>query len=90
MQLNPPPIQNAISTQSGLVTQVWTLFFQRVFDKLSLNKPWALMSSTVAGLPSAADYEGSIVYVSNESGGAVLAYSDGIFWRRCTDRNIVS
>lgn len=48
-----------------------------------------LPSYTVAGLPSAVT-PAQIVYVSNESGGAVLAFSDGTNWRRVTDRAIVS
>ena len=44
---------------------------------------------TVATLPSAAP-AGRIIYVSNETGGAVLAFSDGTDWRRVTDRAIVS
>jgi len=43
----------------------------------------------VAGLPSAAR-SGQIIYVTNETGGAVLAFSDGTNWRRVTDRAIVS
>lgn len=46
-------------------------------------------SYTVAGAPSAATAAG-IIYVSNESGGAVLAFSDGTNWRRVTDRAIIS
>jgi len=46
---------------------------------------------TVATLPSAsARGAGAMIYVSNETGGAVLAFSDGTDWRRTTDRNIVS
>ena len=45
---------------------------------------------TVAGVPSAATYPRGIIYVSNETGGAVLAFSDGSSWRRCTDRAVVS
>lgn len=45
---------------------------------------------TVAGLPSASSNARRIVYVSNESGGAVIAFSDGTSWRRCTDRAVVS
>ncbi|HRE19867.1 MAG TPA: DUF2793 domain-containing protein [Rhabdaerophilum sp.] len=46
---------------------------------------------TVAALPSAtAAGEGTIVHVSNEVGGSVLAFSDGGNWRRVTDRAIVS
>jgi hypothetical protein len=48
-------------------------------------------SYTVAGLPAAATAgAGAIAYVSNESGGAVLAFSDGSAWRRVTDRAVVS
>lgn len=46
-------------------------------------------SFTVAGKPAATP-AGMIGYVSNESGGAVLAFSDGTNWRRVTDRAIIS
>ena len=46
-------------------------------------------SYTVGTLPSAAT-AGQTIYVSDESGGAVLAFSDGTNWRRVTDRAIVS
>jgi hypothetical protein len=47
----------------------------------------------VAGLPPAdADRygAGALVFVTDETDGAVLAFSDGTDWRRCTDRAIVS
>lgn len=47
------------------------------------------VSYTVGTLPSAAT-AGQMIYVSDESGGAVIAFSDGTNWRRVTDRNIVS
>ena len=43
----------------------------------------------VAALPSAA-VPGEIIFVNDETGGAVLAFSDGTNWRRVTDRAIVS
>lgn len=46
-------------------------------------------SYTVSTLPAAGTAGGQI-YVSNESGGAVLAFSDATNWRRVTDRAIVS
>lgn len=53
--------------------------------------PLRLPSSTVAGLPNAATMgAGSMYFVTNESGGAVPAFSDGTDWRRATDRAIVS
>lgn len=33
---------------------------------------------------------GSVVYITNESGGATLAMSDGTNWRRVTDRAVIS
>ena len=48
-------------------------------------------SLAVAALPSAAvAAAGALVHVTDESGGAVLAFSDGASWRRVTDRAVVS
>lgn len=46
-------------------------------------------SYTVVGVPSASP-AAKLIYVSNESGGAVLAFSDGTNWRRVTDRAVIS
>jgi Protein of unknown function (DUF2793) len=40
--------------------------------------------------PPATAGSGAILYVPDESGGAVLAFSDGAAWRRVTDRATVS
>lgn len=48
-----------------------------------------LTSYTVAGLPSV-DTGPSMIFVSDESGGAVPAFSDGANWLRITDRAVVS
>jgi hypothetical protein len=55
--------------------------------------PFRFQSYTVAELATytaAAAGAGTQIYVSNESGGAVLAFSDGTNWRRVTDRAVVS
>ncbi len=52
--------------------------------------PLLLDSYAVAALPSAALWTGAMVFVSNEAGGAVPAFSDGTNWRRVTDRAVVS
>ena len=56
--------------------------------------PLKVASYTVADLATAALaaslWESSIVYVSDEAGGATLAFSDGTNWRRAQDRAIVS
>lgn len=43
---------------------------------------------TVAGLPAV--IAGGVIYVSDETGGATLAFSDGTNWRRVSDRAIVA
>ena len=43
----------------------------------------------VASLPSATQ-PGQMIYVSDETGGSVMAFSDGSNWRRITDRAVVS
>ena len=48
-----------------------------------------LPSYTVSTLPSA-NPAAQMVFVSDESGGAVIAFSDGTNWRRVTDRAIVT
>ncbi|MBD3665145.1 DUF2793 domain-containing protein [Sulfitobacter aestuariivivens] len=53
--------------------------------------PVGLPSFTVATLPAAGTAgAGAQLYVSDEAGGAVPAFSDGTSWRRVTDRAIVS
>lgn len=44
----------------------------------------------VADLPDPADSRYAMIFVSDEVGGAVPAFSDGTDWRRVTDRAIVS
>jgi hypothetical protein len=46
-------------------------------------------SFTVSALPNAAQ-PGQMIFVSNETGGATMAFSDGTNWRRITDRAVVS
>lgn len=48
-------------------------------------------SYTVGTVPSAATLgAGAMIYVSDESGGAVIAFSDGTNWKRVTDRATIS
>jgi hypothetical protein len=48
-----------------------------------------LPQHTANNLPSASII-GSMIFVTDESGGPVPAFSDGLNWRRVTDRSIVS
>lgn len=58
-------------------------------------QPAQLPAATVAQLEGAdprwrAGGPGRVVYCTNDVGGATLAFSDGVNWRRATDRAIVS
>lgn len=74
--LNPADL--LVAEQSGSTVQVPAQFIARA------------SSFNVAGLPAAASYQGCIALVLDEVGGTVLAFSDGVNWRRCTDRAVVS
>jgi hypothetical protein len=56
----------------------------------AMSAPLKMNQYTVATLPDATLYGGAMIYVSNETGGAQPAFSDGTNWRRFTDRAIVS
>ena len=55
-----------------------------------MTNPLPLKSFAVADLPTASDWTNSIIYVSDETGGATIAFSDGTNWRRVQDRAIVA
>ena len=55
-----------------------------------MQEPLVLKEYTVATLPTASLWEGGIIYVSDEAGGATIAFSDGTNFRRAQDRVIVS
>lgn len=55
-----------------------------------MTSPLLLKSYAVADLPAASLWTGAIVYVSDETGGATIAFSDGTNWRRAQDRAVAS
>jgi len=64
-----------------------------VLRRASLTRqalPFTLDRYTVASLPDPARWEGAQVHVSDETDGAVTCFSDGINWRRITDRAIAT
>ena len=77
---------NNINRLSISAAGVVTITGQTVFS--TAPKP---PSYTVAGVPSASALgAGSQIYVTNETGGAVPAFSDGTNWRRVTDRAVIA
>jgi hypothetical protein len=63
--------------------------YVRVKD-LDVDAPFQIFPITVAGLPNPIGFFGHVVYVTDEVGGPVLAFSDNLQWRRWTDRAIIS
>jgi hypothetical protein len=62
----------------------------RAVCKLDVDGPVRVKSYAVASLPDASVGAGQQIFVSDEAGGAVIAFSDGTNWRRVTDRAVVS
>ena len=58
-------------------------------NEFLLGNQVTLRSYTVATLPEVKAAPG-LIFVSDEAGGPVLAFSDGANWLRCTDRATVS
>lgn len=56
----------------------------------NMKAPLLLAEYLVTDVPDATLWEGGIIYVSDETGGATIAFSDGTDFRRVTDRAIVS
>ena len=82
--------KEAVADQGGFIRAAWFRWVSQVSDILGGRRPLQLQSKTVVGVPPAADWPGCMIYVSNEVGGAVPAFSDGTNWRRTTDRAIIS
>lgn len=70
--------------------------WQTIVEAFNLSVPtdatliFQLPSYTVSTVPTAATYPRGLIYVSNETGGAVPAFSDGSSWRRVTDRAVIA
>ena len=92
VSLNPPP------TNLGKVdSRPWRDWFNNVFSRVG-EGPLLIQGYVVASLPDATingnlgstDPFSSLIFVSDETGGATLAFSDGTNWRRVQDRAIVA
>jgi hypothetical protein len=73
-------------TASNIVE--WVRRAAGAINQLIARDP-TMRECTVATLPDAGgDFR--LIYVSDEAGGAVVAFNDGTNWRRVTDRAVVS
>ena len=86
-----PDHSTSLVDSNGLASQALQNFFDDLETKLNADLfgvSVSLTSYTVATVPSAQKI--GLIYVTDETGGAVPAFSDGTNWRRITDRAIVS
>lgn len=86
-----PEISAALAATQTDVSdlQVDVLALDARVDALEAAGPVGLPAYSKASLPAATP-AGQMVYVTDETGGAVPAFSDGTAWRRVTDRAVVS
>lgn len=59
-------------------------------EREARRRPLRLLVTAKADLPAPAAHAHALIYVSDETGGAIPAFSDGSDWRRVTDRAVVS
>lgn len=92
-QLVAKPDHGSFLIQEGKATNDFQLYLDAIQQALNnnlLGQQVQLTSYTVSTLPSAETVAG-LIYVTDESGGEVPAFSDSAGnWRRITDRTIVS
>lgn len=84
------PIQSPVSDASGRPVQVWAQWFGIVSKLVGGGVPFPVAAYQVSSVPPAVNNAGCMIYVTNEAGGATMAFSDGTNWRRVQDRAIVS
>lgn len=75
--------------QGGQLAEYYHLTADEVASVQSLTDALQLVDYPAEILPSASP-SGRLIFVSDETGGPVPAFSDGTNWRRVTDRAIVS
>lgn len=85
--INNTPRTGDRITENGVPTDQFQVLLEEIEN--AINK-LSLPSYTVTTVPDATLSESHLIYVSDESGGATLAFSDGTNWRRVQDRAIIS
>jgi hypothetical protein len=81
-------------SDGGIINWTFQLFIDDVDARLNDDLLGPVLkipdSYEVADVPDPTKYAGAIIYVTDETDGAVPAFSDGTDWRRMTDRAIIS
>ena len=92
-QLVNAPEHGETITEAGKASSSMQLFLDELVLLINgqlLGDALNLSIHKVSDVPSAASWTGAMIYVPDESGGPVPAFSDGTNWRRCTDRVVIS
>jgi hypothetical protein len=74
---------------SGKTPQQLWQWATELIDQLRKVRSTDLPSYTVATAPDVSP-AGQLIFVTDETGGAVVAFSDGTDWRRVTDRAVIA
>lgn len=92
-EINSKPDYGAqLTSKDGNASDRFQLYLDDItllLNAFLLGNQVTLPSYVVAELPPVIAAPG-MIFVSNETGGPVPAFSDGTNWRRVTDRAIVS
>lgn len=84
-----PPVRAYLVTKTGNIAPMWLQWAEAISSYFGV-RPLPLSRYTVSTVPAASAFPGCVIYVSDETGGATMAFSDGTNWRRVQDRNIIS
>jgi len=84
------PPSSLVGTYSITSPTTITLNAASGAGEVKSDVPFRLVSKTVSQLNTFVASAGSMVYCTDETGGAIPAFYDGSNWRRVSDRSIVS
>ena len=92
------PERFEVIVKDGNASERLQLFLDDIQQRLNdflLGQAVRIPIYTVATIPSVSENFSSgefssLIFVSDETGGAVIAFTDGTNWRRVTDRTIVA
>jgi hypothetical protein len=98
MKINSKPAYGEKITPEGNASTNFQLYLDDLEERLNtflLGDAVKIPSYAKASLPSAANNfetgeSSSLIYVTDDVGGAVVAFTDGTDWRRVTDRAVIS
>jgi hypothetical protein len=81
--------RNIMSWANDMVRNIEVTFGRIENTKATIGNIVRLPRYAKAALPPV-DPEGQLIYVTDDTGGAVPAFSDGTNWRRVTDRAVIA